>query len=185
MDSVAAIEVTAKYSTEVRADQLFDHFPFARMMVFKIADGRRADTPDGAIDAILSPSCLISLHRRTGTDLSFERIQLRRQLDGDPVQEFHNLATADGNPVQREQIRLDLSNGQTHHGAQRGDQTGQPHSDASLTEHLLMEIDRGLVPFVAPATPPLVDPLFPHLNWWWRGNTNDFSATCQTDASQT
>src|SRR5713101_850278 len=100
MDIVATIEVTAKHAAVVLADQLFDDFPFSRMMVLKIADAGRGDTPDVAIRAIFSPPRLIGLHRWTGADLPFERIQLGLPLGFEPVEEFHNLSTADRDPVQ-------------------------------------------------------------------------------------
>src|SRR6266568_4880987 len=117
MAVVACIEITAEYAAEVLTDELFDHFPSTRVMVLKIADARRGDTPDVAIDAIFSPPRLIGLHRRTGADLPFERSEMRLQLCFDPVQQFHHPSTADPDPMQREQVRLDLSNRQTHHCA--------------------------------------------------------------------
>src|SRR5439155_24980405 len=99
--------------------------------------------PDLAIDAVFSPPYLIGLDGRTGPDLPFERIKVGLHLVFEPVQQFHDLANADPHPVQGEQVHLDLSNGQTHHRAQRRDQTGQSHADASLA-----------VPSACPSIPP-------------------------------
>ena len=175
MTIVAGIEVAAEHADVVRADQLFDHFPFSRMMVLKIADVGRGDTPDVAIRAVFSPPRLIGLHRWTSADLHFERSQLGLHLGFEPMQQLHNLSTADRDPVQREQVDLDLSNGQSHHRAQCGDQTGQSHSQASLTDHLLLHVQRRFIPVVALCTPPLVDPMLRHLDGWRWGHINDLS----------
>src|SRR6266566_6892365 len=103
MAVVACIEITAEYAAEVLTDELFDHFSSTQVMVLKIANARRGDTPDVAIDAIFSPPRLIGLDCRTGADLPFERIEVRLHLCFDPVQQFHNLSTADRDSVQREQ----------------------------------------------------------------------------------
>src|SRR5258708_14890837 len=108
------------------------------MMVLIIADARRADTPDVAIEAVFSPSRLIGLHRRTGTDLPFERIEMRLHLVFEPMQQLYDLSTADPHPMQRDQVRLDLSNGQTHPPAQRGDHAGQSHAQTAFTDPLVM-----------------------------------------------
>src|SRR2546421_10797601 len=110
MTIVAGIEVAAEHAAVVLADQLFDHFPFSPMMVLKIADVRRGDTPDVAIGAIFSPPRLIGLQRWTGADLPFERSQLGLHLGCEPMQQLHNLSTADRDSVQGEQVGLDLSN---------------------------------------------------------------------------
>src|SRR5438132_12363808 len=111
MTSVAGREVAAEHAAVVLADQLFDHFPLSRMMVRKIADVRCGDTPDVAIRAVFSPPRLIGLHRWTGADLHFERSHLGLHLGFEPMQHLHKLSTADRDPVQREQVDLDLSNG--------------------------------------------------------------------------
>src|SRR5712691_352121 len=185
MDVVPCIKVTAKDSAEVLADQLFDHFPPTRMMVFIIATAWGTYCPDVAIEAIFSPPRFIGLDRWTRADRRFERIEAGLHVGFEPVEQLHNLSTADRDPVQREQVRLNLSNGQSHHRAQGGDQTGQSHSEASLTDHLLMQVQRGFMPFLTARTPALVDPMFRHLNWRRRRNIDDLSAARQTQASQT
>src|SRR6266568_2910559 len=110
MDVVGGIEVEASHSTVVFADQVFDHFPSTRMMVLIIAKRGGTHRPDVAIEAILSPPRLIRLDGRTGANLPFECIELRLHLLFDPMQQFHNLSTADLDPVQREQVRLVLAN---------------------------------------------------------------------------
>src|SRR5258708_10448753 len=119
MAVVAGIEVTAKHPAVVLTDQLFDHFPATRMMVLLLADAGRAGTPDVAIEAVFAPPRLIGLHRRTGTDLPFERSEVRLHLVFEPVQQLHDLSNADPLPVQGEQVRLDLSNWRTHPRAKR------------------------------------------------------------------
>jgi hypothetical protein len=109
---------------------------------------------------------------------------MRLQLCFDPMQQLNNLSTADPDPMQREQLRLDLSKRQTHHHAQSGNQTGQPHSDPSLTYHLLMQVHRGFIPVLAPCTPPFVDTMVRDLHWRGHGHIDDLSATRQADASQ-
>src|SRR5258708_7233179 len=63
MTSVAGREVAAEHAAVVLADQLFDHFPFSRMMVLNIADVRRGGTPDVASAAIFSPPPPLRFHR--------------------------------------------------------------------------------------------------------------------------
>src|SRR5437868_4965771 len=104
MDVVGGIKVTAEYAAIVLSDQALDDFSATRMMILIIADAGRTHTPDVAIAAIFAPARLISLHGRTGTNLLFEGIQVRLHVGGEPVQQFHNLATADGDSMQREQI---------------------------------------------------------------------------------
>src|SRR5258708_18832258 len=76
MTSVAGREVAAEHAAVVLAAQLFDHFPFSRMMLLNIADVRRGGTPDVAIAAIFSPLRLIGLPRRTAAHLPFVRTRL-------------------------------------------------------------------------------------------------------------
>src|SRR5215467_3057187 len=155
------------------------------MMVFKIADARRGDTPDIAIDAIFAPSRLVCLHRRTGANLPFERIQVRLHLGLDAVQHLHNLATADRDPMQGVQVQLNLSNGQPHHRTQRGNQAGQSHAEASLPNHLLLHVYRGFIPALTSGTPALVDPMVCDLDWRGHGDIDHLAASRQTDAAQT
>src|SRR5258708_24806729 len=107
------------------------------MRVHLMEDAGRADTPYVATEAVFSPSRLIGLHRRTGTDLPFERIEMRLHLGFEPMQQLYDLSTADPHPMQGEQVRLDLSNGQTHHRAQRGNQASQSPVQTALTAHLV------------------------------------------------
>jgi hypothetical protein len=87
--------------------------------------------------------------------------------------------------VQREQIGLDLSNGQTHQRAQGSDQARQSHSDPSLAYHLLVEIHRGFVPALTARTPAFVDPMFRYREWWRLRHINDLARAGQTDATET
>ena len=130
MDVVCGIEVTSKHPLKVFADQGFDHFPSARMMVLIIANAGSGDAPDVAIGAVFSPPRLIGLDGGTRTDLRFERIEVGLHVVFHPMQEFNNLSSADRDSVQREQVPLNLSDGQTHHYAQRGNQTGKPYTQA-------------------------------------------------------
>lgn len=131
MDVVACIKVTAEHAAEVLADQLFDYFTPTRMMILILVDAGGTHRPDVAIAAIFSPPRLIGLDRRTGADLLFERLKVGLHLCFHSMEQLHNLSNADCDPVQIEQVGLDLSNGQTHHCAQRSDQAGQSYADAS------------------------------------------------------
>src|SRR5258707_5749435 len=119
MDVVAGIKITAQDSAEVLSDQLLDHFSRPRVMVLRIANDGSGDAPDVAIAAIFSPPRFIGLHGGTRANLRFERIELGLHLCFHPMQQFHNLPTADRDPMEREEVHLDLSNGQTHHRAER------------------------------------------------------------------
>ncbi|HEY6407333.1 MAG TPA: hypothetical protein VIY29_07695, partial [Ktedonobacteraceae bacterium] len=59
MDIVSPVEITAQHAREVLSDQLLDHFPTPRMMVFVIADRGSGDAPDVAVEAVFSPSGFI------------------------------------------------------------------------------------------------------------------------------
>src|SRR5947209_5311394 len=154
------------------------------MVVFVIADARSGNAPNRAVLAVFSPSGFIGLHRRAGADLLLECIQVRLHLLFEPVQELHDLANADADPMQGEQVHLDLANGQTHHRAQGGDQTSQSHADASLPDHLLVEIHRSFIPVVASGTPPLGDAMFGDLDWGRLWHIDDLSAARQTQTAQ-
>jgi len=54
-----------------------------------------------------------------------------------------------------------------------------------LTQHLVVEVHRGFMPFLAPCTPALVDTMFRDLDGRGRGHIDDLSAARQTQASQT
>ena len=101
----------------------------------------------------------------------------------EPMQQFTKLSDAARDPVQREQIGLDLSHGQTHQRAQGSDQARQSHSDPSLAYHLLVEIHRGFVPVLTARTPACVDPMVRHLDGWRRGHINDLAPAGQTAAT--
>jgi hypothetical protein len=127
----------------------------------------------------------IGLDSRTGVDFRFECIEVGLHLGFEPVQQLHNLSTADRDPVQGEQVRLKLSNGQPHHCAQGSDQASQSHPDPSLAYHLLVEIHRGFGPFLTASAPAFVDPMVRHLDWGRRGHINDLAGAGHTHATQT
>src|SRR5947209_26227 len=185
MDVVARIKIAAEHTVEVLTDQLLDHFTSTRMMVLVIANAGSGDAPDVAISAIFSPSCFICLDGWTSADLRFECIELGLHLLLEPVEHLNDLSTADLHPMQCQQVGLELSNGQTHHCTQGGDQAGKSHSNTSLAHHLIMQIHRRFMPFLTPCTPALVDTMFRHLDWRGRGDIDDLSSSSQTDASQT
>ncbi len=61
--------------------------------------------------------------------------------------------------MQAAQIGLDTPNGQPQAGAQVGDQAGNPHADAPLTEHHSAQIEFGAVPALAVRTETFDDPM--------------------------
>src|SRR2546421_3519607 len=148
MDVVPGVKVTAQHSAEIFANQLFDHFSCTRMMVLVVAKCGSTDGPDVAIAAIFSPPRLIGLDSRTSADLPLELSEVGLHVFFEPMQQFHNLSDADRDPVQVSQINLDLANRQTHHRTLGSDEASQPHADPSLAYHLLVEIDRGFIPFL-------------------------------------
>src|SRR5947209_20301603 len=97
---VAGIKITAQHALIVGPNELLDHFPATRMMVFVIANPGGGNAPDGAIAAIFSPAGFIRLHRWTGTDGGFEAIEhgLGRVLDA--MQEFCQLPATSLKPMQ-------------------------------------------------------------------------------------
>ncbi len=175
MDGVARIKIAAEHTVEVLTDHLLDHFPSTRMMVLVIANAGSGDAPDGAIRAIFSPSCFICLDGWTRADLRFECIELGLHLLLESVEQLNDLSTADLHPMQRQQVGLELSNGQTHHCTQGGDQAGKSHSHTSLAYHLIMHVHWGFMPFLTPCTPAFVDTMFRHLDWRGRGDIDDLS----------
>src|SRR6266536_2160075 len=185
MDVISAVEITAEHSLKVLPDQSFDHLSPARMMVLVIADTRRRDAPDVAVEPIFPPSGFICLHCRTGADSAFQRVQLGLQVVLEPMQHLYDLSDADREPVKGLHVHLDLPNGQTHHRAQGSNHTGEPHANAPLAYHLLLHIHRSLMPFLTSCTPTLVDLMMAHLHRCWRGNINDLSHTRKADAPQT
>src|SRR5450755_511535 len=148
MRVVASVEVTAEHPTEVFADDLLDHGPTAGVMVLIVANGWGRSCPDIAILSVFSPPRLIHLDGRAGSDLCFEHIQMRLHLFFQAMLQFNNLSIADRDGMQRTQVGLDLSNGQTHHQAQGRNQASQPDSDAPLTHNLFLQIHWGFMPFL-------------------------------------
>src|SRR6185437_6019303 len=63
--------------------------------------------------------------------------------------------------------------------------TGQPHSDAPLADHLIVEIHWSLMPFLAKSAPPFIHAMFGYFDTrrWW--HVDHFPQASQTDASQT
>src|SRR5260370_3254260 len=184
VDVVCGVEVTSKHSLKVLANQCFDHLPPTRMMILILANAGSGDAPDVAIGAIFSPSRLIGLHRWTGADLPFERIELGLHLVFQTMQQLDDFSTADRHLMDRLQVALDLPNGQAHHRWKGGDQTAQPDAYASLSKHLIVQIHWRFVPFLTPGTPPFVDAVFGDLYWRRGWHIDDFSLTRSTDPSQ-
>src|SRR5689334_2369243 len=92
---VGGVEVRAQYALEVFAQQVLNYFTSPRVVVLVVAHLRRTHTPDIAVLAILSPACLIGLHRWTGTDSRLERLHLWLHLAAESVQHLHNLSCTD------------------------------------------------------------------------------------------
>lgn len=154
------------------------------MVVFVIPDGRGGNTPDVSVQAIFSPARLIGLHRWTRTEGGLEIIEHRLGMRDEAVEDLNDLSNAHLNPVQRVQQRANLPHGQTHHRAQGGNQTGQSHPNAPLTQHRCVEIHRRFMPFLTPRTPTFEDAMFGDFHWDRSRKINHFSATSQADASQ-
>src|SRR5205807_9037587 len=95
---VASIKITAQHALIVLPNELLDHFPATRMMVFVITNAGGGKAPDVAIAAIFSPSGFIRLHRWTGTDGDFEAIEDGLCILLDAVQEFCQLPATSSNP---------------------------------------------------------------------------------------
>src|SRR5258708_6515385 len=136
MDVISSVEVRTQDSAKLISDQFFDHFPRTAVMVFIIAKRGSRDAPDVAIASIFAPSCFIGLHRWAGTDLRFEPIEHWLGMLSDTVEHFHQFPQADLESVEAQQIGLNLSKGQAHHGAQAGDEAGNPDTQPSLSQHL-------------------------------------------------
>src|SRR2546421_6064743 len=180
---VAGIEITAQDSRKIVADQLLDDCSRPRVVVFVIADLRRAHTPNVSVDAIFAPPRFIGLHRRTAADLAFEVIEHGLGMLTDAMQQFDNLPNTHFQTVHLTQDFSQLPNRQAHHRAQIGDQTGQPHSYASLSQDLLRQLHRSFVPLLALRTPAFVDPMVRDLYRWRRWHIYHFSDAGQTDPS--
>src|SRR5438105_11584243 len=97
---VASIKITAQHALIVLPNELLDHFPATRMMVFVIANPGGGNAPDVAIAAIFSPSGFIGLHRWTRTDCGFEAIEHGLCIVLDAMQEFCHLPDTDLKAVQ-------------------------------------------------------------------------------------
>src|SRR5450755_2751648 len=185
MRVVASVEVTAEHPTEVFADDLLDHGPTAGVMVLIVANGWGRSCPDIAILSVFSPPRLIHLDGRAGSDLCFEHIQMRLHLFFQAMLQFNNLSIADRDGMQRTQVGLDLSNGQTHHQAQGRNQASQPDSDAPLTHNLFLQIHWGFMPFLTVGTPAFVEIMVRHPKRGGKWNLDDLSYPGKADASQT
>src|SRR5947209_12558850 len=153
-------------------------------MVFIIANCVILHTPDIAVDPVFSPSGLVRLNSWTGTHFGFETFKHWLRVLSNSMQEFHQFSQADLEAVQRPEHLLKLAQGQTHHGAQIGDHTGKSHPNTSLSEHLLGQVHRGFMPFLAVRAPPFVDPMLGDFHHWQRRYIDDFTTTSQTDATQ-
>src|SRR6266567_712905 len=164
---VPCIKVAAQDALEIFPDQAFDYGSCAGGMVLIVAYRRRAHTPDIAILAIFSPARLIGLHGGAGTDREFEIIQDGLAMLPDPVEHLHNLSNAHLKAVQGVQQLSELPNGQTHHRAQRGDQTGQSYSNTSLPKHFCTQLYWCFVPFLAPGAPAFENLMVGHLDRGW------------------
>lgn len=100
------------------------------------------------------------------------------------VEDLHDLSNAYLTPVQGTHQFANLSNGQTHHRAQGGDQTAQPHAQPSLPKHLCMEIHRRFVPLATLRTPAFENAMVRHFDWWWGWHIDHLSHARQADAAQ-
>lgn len=100
------------------------------------------------------------------------------------MQQFDNLPDAHFQTVHLTHDFPKLPNWQAHYRPQIGDQTRQPHANASLSQDLLRQFHWSFVPLVALRTPAFVHPMFRDLyrRWWW--HINHFSDSDQTDPSQ-
>ncbi len=169
MNVVACIKIAAQHPLEVFPDQVFNDFSSPPMVIFVIADGRRADAPradapDVAILTLLSPSRFIGLHHRTGTDFCFETVEQWLCILLDPMQQFHQFSETDLKAVQISQRVSQLAQRQTHHRAQGGDDAGQARPNSSLPQHLFGKIHWCFMPALAVGTPSLVNPVFGDFN---------------------
>lgn len=120
------------------------------------------EQPDVAIVPVLAPARLIGMHHGS---LPHLRANLRnggRPPLRHPIQEVDNLAHTDAQAVPIGQIALDHADGQAQGRAQVGDERGNADSQAALAQHLLTQVQLGLVPPVACRTPPVVDAVLAH-----------------------
>src|ERR1022692_2933800 len=108
MDIVACIEVTAEHSNEVFANKFLHHRPATSMMVLIVTNSWGTRCPNVAILSVFSPSRLIHLQSRAGSDLRFEHIETRLHLFFQPMLEVNNRSITDRDSMHRLQVQLDL-----------------------------------------------------------------------------
>src|SRR5450755_4541205 len=99
--------------------------------------------------------------------------------------QINNLSIADRDSMQCTQVRLDLTNRQTHHQTQGRNQTGQSDPDAPLTHDLFLQIHWGFMPFLTVGTPAFVEIMVRHPKRGGKWNLDDLSYPGKADASQT
>ena len=184
MDVVSGIKVAAQHALEILADQPFDDFPRAGVMVLVIAYRWRTHTPDISVETIFSPARLIGLHCWTRTDGGLEIVEHGLGMGNEAVKHLHHLSNAHLKAVQRTQEVPDLPNGQTHHRAQGGNQTGQSNPNAPLTQHICAQIHGRLMPFLTLRTPAFENPMMDDLHRRWRRKIDHLSHPRQADAAQ-
>src|SRR6266567_4088576 len=181
---VGGVEVTAQHAFKVFAKPRFDDLTATGVMVFVVAQLRRAGTPHIPIDPVFSPPRFIRLHCWTGANLPLEVGQFRFHLCGGPLRQSNDLSTANLEAMQAHQIRLYLSHRQSHHRAQIGYQARDLHPEASLSHHLSAHIYGGLPPRAALATPAVVHHMLRYFDLRWGRQLDHLSAACHTNASQ-
>ena len=93
----------------------------------------------------------------------------------DPMQQFHEFPKTHLKARGDLATRREAGEGASASPWQVSDQTGQSHADTSLSKHLLREVHRGLLPFLAPRTPSFVHPMLSHFHWWGRRNVDDLA----------
>jgi hypothetical protein len=100
------------------------------------------------------------------------------------VEHLHDVSTADLKTVQGAHEFPTLPNGQTHHHAHGGNQTGQSNSHAPLTHHLCVHIDRRFVPCLAPGAPAFEQAMVGDLHRGRWETIDHVSGTSQADPTQ-
>jgi hypothetical protein len=182
MDVVSGIGIAAQHSLERTSKELLDHFPSPRVMIFVIADARCRDAPDIAMLTVLPPSRFIGLHGGAGLDGRFQSVKrwLGELLDA--VEQLHQFPQTEHEAMQIAQHLLDLAQGQTHHGAQVGDDAGKPHPKAALSKDLLGQVYWGFIPALTARTPSLEDAVVGDFDTRHRWHIDDFPHACQAHA---
>ncbi len=94
---------------------------------------------------------------------SYETIQQRLDMVADPMQQFHDLSTTYLQAIHLPHDCSQLSNRQTHHRAQIGDETGESHSNAPLSQDLVRYLHWRFVPSLALRTPAFIHAMMPDL----------------------